>query len=339
MEAKFTKRKRRPGRDRKELEDTSCEPALQKLTINPEAADGEESAGLQPRKKLAQYVPADSAASCAYYGSAVPYTEEYLEELKLSQETLKPTMSTPNAVGKKLETIQELSNESESEDEKAARFVPMEVELDDSDKERANEAREFRSSARKRSLPEPDLEDYSVKQGAAEEVNVDEDQVALYRLMYIKNNSLILEDDDQDEQLEKWEDEVMARGLGKHKEEREVTRYSSSKHTVRSQLGVLVKDLKRTCESLSIDRMLWNMEGYIEELKEVLENNRGRSEELAKELGECARRIEQSEKNKSLAKERESFYCDLLAYLTDLEDLFGTFVYHPRGENAPNRRA
>eukprot|EP00826_Nyctotherus_ovalis_P009673 TRINITY_DN12560_c0_g1_i13.p1 TRINITY_DN12560_c0_g1~~TRINITY_DN12560_c0_g1_i13.p1 ORF type:complete len:330 (+),score=114.43 TRINITY_DN12560_c0_g1_i13:180-1169(+) len=326
MEVKFTKRKKRPGRDRNELEDTSSEPAIQKLTINPDIFGEEESGNFRPRKKLAQYTPAPSTVSCAYYESSSPYTEEYLEELKQSQKILKPVMSTPNAAGKKLEVIQELSNESESEDEKATRFVPMEMELDDSDKERANEAREFRSSARKRSLPEPDLEEYSVRQGAAEEVSVDEDKVALYRLMCINKNSLILEDDDQDEQLEKWEDEVMARGLGKHKNEREVTGYSSNKHTVKNQLGVLVKDLKKTCESLSIDKVLWNMEGHIEDLKEALENNCGRSEELAKGLGECARRIEQSERNKSLAKERENYYCDLLAYFTDLEDLFGSFI-------------
>ena len=334
MEVKFAKRKKRQTRNRNELNDTSSQEELKFTTIETSNNIDEEDKDVpifQSRIRVAPSISNTAPVTSAYYQSS--YTKEKLNNLKEHQQTLNDTITPVKVPSPRkntpLEVIKEESCESESDNEKKEEDVPViEDDIDDSDRERAKEAREFRLSLRKRNEPEPKLtDDFEEDIGPTKEPKFDNSQrISLYKLSYLdKMNYMEESDEDEEEQFEKLEKEFVARGIGRRERENAITKFSSNKLSVRNQLGYLVRDIKSKCEALSIDHVKWFIEKNTNDIQTALDVNTKRYSEINRNFNDCLDKIDKGKNNIELANKRENYYCNLLGYMTDLEDLFGNY--------------
>jgi len=358
MEAKFTKRPKRNIRQRSELEENSMSdiqptpsPTLVQqpapIFSQPDLDSAENSQiSTKLKPKIAPAIQSDSKSKFqSDYYSQSSYSSNYLAELKQNQQhaniSEKPIIKEQN-----LEPIRESEHESEKEEKSSKNSeldkksensekeiiinVPMEssdAELSESDKEKAQEARELRKHIRKRSGSGPDL----LPDPNEPDLDTDEVQKAqLYKVLYIDKKPITVDPQEdeinEEQQIKEWENELLARGLGKRSnEEQNMVVHSADKLTVKNQLSRLLREIKTKCSPLSIESVQYGIQQKIRELEQNLSKNTTRLSEISKNKEECKIKLNQGETNKKQAFERENFYSDLLAYITDLEDLYSIF--------------
>eukprot|EP01022_Parablepharisma_sp_SALTPOND_P000799 TRINITY_DN105064_c0_g1_i1.p1 TRINITY_DN105064_c0_g1~~TRINITY_DN105064_c0_g1_i1.p1 ORF type:complete len:367 (+),score=48.16 TRINITY_DN105064_c0_g1_i1:2164-3264(+) len=334
MEVKFGKRKKPTTRKREELEETSVQEVKPNTPTVPVMPEEDNPVNFQPKRKMAPSAPPSAPAPLgAYYQSS--YSQRDLAELRRNQLSLHQNFPSAPPLETPVEAIQEPESESEKKSSVSNVLPVIDEELDESDKEKAKEARELRMHIRKRSeagpdtLPDPNRPDLEPD---------DVERAALYKVLYIDKKPVSVEpgeeEQEEEEQIQEWEKEIMSRGLGKKQvEDKSVARFAADKMSVKSQLGRLLREIKMKCGIMSVESIQNNMQKHIQELESALELNRKRMEEVTTGAMECRKKVERGEMDKKLAVDREQYYSDLLAYVTDLEDLFSNF-----GFNYTNRR-
>ncbi len=285
MASQFVKRQKRTSRQREELEDRGkVEEGKDASSQSARVTIVEEDYGTAPAQPLikrkiipaANVAPVPSAVTGEYYHTAGQYSASYLKELGKSNVV---PHAAAEAVGKEQEKSGS-GSEAEPQQDVEVAVDPVDEEIDESDKEKAQEAREIRSHMRKLSGNDPSTMGMANQEGGTVDVEEANERAALYKSLYFDKKPPENHSESEEEQrLHDWEDEMLTRGLGKStlsspelvrvekNDETEVAMFSSEKITLASKFNKVLRDIRSKCSSLSIDSVQFCMQKKIKSLE------------------------------------------------------------------------